>query len=61
MSTSDKGLSRGYTRATFIVKKDLLEQLRAVAYNNRTLLKKEVEQALIGYLALKTEGEKIKL
>ena len=50
-ATTSKGLRPGWTRATFIVKEETVQQLKAVAYWDRKELKRVVEEALRGYLA----------
>jgi hypothetical protein len=50
-STTSKGLRPGWTRATFIVKEETLQQLKAVAYWDRKELKRVVEEAFGQYLA----------
>ena len=39
-----------WTRATFIIKEDQLEQLKALAYFHRRPLKEVLEEALVKYL-----------
>lgn len=48
--TSEAGLQDGWTRATFIVRKDLLEKMKAVAYWDRKKVKNVVDEALEAYL-----------
>ncbi|MGC8722567.1 MAG: hypothetical protein ACP5VF_01665 [Acidobacteriota bacterium] len=50
-STTSKGLRPGWTRATFIVKEETVQQLKAVAYWDRKELKRVVEEAFGQYLA----------
>ena len=50
-STTSKGLRPGWTRATFIVREETLQKLKAVAYWDRKELKRVVEQAFHSYLA----------
>ena len=52
-ATTSKGLRPGWTRATFIVKEESLQQLKAVAYWDRKELKRVVEEAISQYLAAK--------
>ena len=40
------GTKEGEIRATFIVREDLLEKLKAIAYWDRTLIKEVVDKAL---------------
>ena len=49
-TTTSKGLRPGWTRATFIVKEETLQQLKAVAYWDRKELKRVVEEAFRTYL-----------
>jgi hypothetical protein len=49
-STTSKGLRPGWTRATFIVREETVQQLKAVAYWDRKELKRVVEQAFKAYL-----------
>lgn len=44
--SSQEGTKENETRATFIVKEDLLEKLKAIAYWDRTLIKEVVDKAL---------------
>jgi hypothetical protein len=48
--TTSKGLRPGWTRATFIVKEETVQQLKAVAYWDRKELKRVVEEAFQVYL-----------
>lgn len=48
--SSQDGLPEQWTRATFIVREDLLEKLKDLAYTNRTTIKDEINQALAEYL-----------
>jgi hypothetical protein len=52
-STTSKGLRPGWTRATFIVKEETVQQLKAVAYWDRKELKRVVEEAFRAYLEQK--------
>ncbi len=49
-STTSKGLRPGWTRATFIVREETVQQLKAVAYWERKELKRVVEEAFRTYL-----------
>jgi hypothetical protein len=49
-SASLKGLKEGWTRATFIVKEEQLEKLKAVAYWERITVKEVIEEAFTLYL-----------
>ena len=53
-TTTSKGLRPGWTRATFIVKEETVQQLKAVAYWDRKELKRVVEEAFWAYLQGKT-------
>jgi hypothetical protein len=44
--SSQEGTKEGETRATFIVKEELLEKLKAIAYWDRKLIKEVVTSAL---------------
>ena len=48
--SSQEGIKEGYTRATFIVKEELLEKFKAVAYWQRTLIKDMINVALEDFL-----------
>jgi uncharacterized protein YnzC (UPF0291/DUF896 family) len=52
----EKGLQDGWTRATFILRKDYLSKLKAVSYWDRKKMKEVIDEALGNYL----EGRKIK-
>ena len=53
-SGSKAGLPPGWTRATFIVREDLLEKVKNLAYWDRKEIKEVVTQALERYLKGKT-------
>lgn len=55
-STSQRGLRDGWTRATFILRKEHLEKLKTAAYWDRKTIKDIVDEALASYL----EAKKIK-
>jgi len=55
--TSQQGLKDGWTRATFILRKDHLEKIKAAAYWKRKNIKEVVDEALGAYLS----GKRIKL
>ena len=44
--SSQEGTKEGETRATFIVREDLLDKLKAIAYWERTMIKEVVNTAL---------------
>lgn len=59
-----EGLTADYTRATFIVRVDLLERLKDYVYTERTSLKEEINEILEEALKerekkLEKEGRKI--
>jgi len=54
--TSQKGLKDGWTRATFILRKDYLEKLKSISYWQRRKLKEVIDEALGSYL----KGKKIR-
>ncbi len=51
--TSQGGLKEGWTRATFIVREEHLEKLKALAYWERKQLKELVDEVLGSYLKSK--------
>jgi len=55
INSSEKGLKDGWTRDTFILRKDYLEKIRALAYWKRKRVKEIVDEALGSYL----EGKKL--
>jgi len=59
MSTksSQEGLKDGWTRATFIMREDHLNKIKAIAYWKRKNIKEVMDEALGAYL----NGKKIKL
>ena len=52
----DKGLQDGWTRATFVLRKDYLKKLKAVSYWDRKKIKGVIDEALGAYL----KGKRIK-
>jgi hypothetical protein len=54
--TSQKGLKNGWTRATFILRKDYLEKLKSLSYWERKKIKEVIDEALGSYL----EGKRIR-
>jgi hypothetical protein len=52
-STSSKGLPEGWTRATFIVRRDLVNKVKRAAYWDRRQIKDLVTEALDAYLVNK--------
>ena len=51
--TTCKGLPDGWTRATFIVKEEHLQKIKAIAYWERLTVKELLEEALDTYLSHK--------
>ena len=49
-STSARGLPKGWTRATFIVRQDLVQKVKRAAYWDRKQIKDVVTEALDAYL-----------
>ena len=49
-STSSKGLPKGWIRATFIVRQDLVHKVKRAAYWDRRQIKDLVTEALDAYL-----------
>jgi uncharacterized protein YnzC (UPF0291/DUF896 family) len=52
----EKGLHDGWTRATFVLRKDYLSKLKAVSYWDRKKMKEVIDEALGDYL----KGKKVK-
>jgi len=50
IQSSQRGLQDGWTRATFILKKNHLEKLKALAYWERKTIKEVMDEALSSYL-----------
>ena len=50
-STSKDGLEKGWTRATFIVREDLLDQFKDYAWTERMTHKEAMEKILTEFLA----------
>jgi hypothetical protein len=48
--TSQEGLKDGWTRATFILRKDYLEKIKTSAYWERKKIKEMIDEALRLYL-----------
>ena len=57
--TSQEGLKDGWTRATFIMRKDYLEKLKASAYWERKKIKEMIDEALRLYLKGKKTKKRI--
>ena len=56
--TSQQGLKDGWTRATFILRKDYLEKLKSLSYWERKKIKEVVDEALTLYLRRKKTRRK---
>jgi len=54
--TTKKGLKKGWTRATFILRNDYLDKVKASAYWDRKSVKEVIDEALGNYL----KGKRIK-
>lgn len=50
VESASAGLPDGYTRATFIIKQDHVDRLKALAYVNKTSIKDLVDQAMTKFL-----------
>lgn len=59
--TPQAGLPEGWTRATFIVREESLELLKALAYYQRRQIKEVVDEALSKYLHKAETSEAMKL
>jgi len=46
----EKGVKKGYTRATIVVRKDQMAKIRALAYWERKLVRNVVEEAFENFL-----------
>jgi uncharacterized protein YnzC (UPF0291/DUF896 family) len=55
-NTSQKGLKDGWTRDTFILRREYLEKIKALAYWERISIKEVIDEALGSYL----KGKKTK-
>ena len=53
---SQEGLQDGWTRATFILRKDYLERIKASAYWKRKSIKEVMDEAMEAYL----KGKRVK-
>jgi hypothetical protein len=51
--TSQNGLRAGWTRATFILRKDRLEKIKSLAYWERKQVKEVMDEVLGDYLKRK--------
>jgi len=56
--TSEKGLQEGWTRATFILRRDYLKRLKASAYWERKKIKEVIDEALGLYLKRKRQKQR---
>ena len=50
VNTSQRGLHKGWTRNTFILRKEYLEKIKALAYWERKTIKDVIDEALGSYL-----------
>lgn len=50
IKTTQRGLQDGWTRATFILRKDYLEKLKASAHWERKTIKEVIDEAMGSYL-----------
>jgi hypothetical protein len=50
IKTTQQGLHEGWTRATFILRRHHLEELKALAYWERRTIKEVIDEALGAYL-----------
>jgi len=50
IKTSQRGLQNGWTRNTFILRKEYLEKIKALAYWERKTIKDVIDEALGSYL-----------
>jgi len=50
IKTTQQGLHDGWTRATFILRKHHLEEIKALAYWERRTIKEVIDEALGSYL-----------
>jgi len=48
--SASAGLPEGYTRATFIIKQDHVDRLKALSYVNKSSIKELVDQAMTKFL-----------
>jgi hypothetical protein len=56
IKSSQDGLQDGWTRATFILRKDYLERIKASAYWERKSIKEVMDEAMEAYL----KGKRVK-
>lgn len=52
--SAERGIKKGYIRYSFLIRKDQLEKIRALAYWQRRKIKRVMEEALDGYLSGKS-------
>jgi hypothetical protein len=57
INTSQRGLQDEWTRATFILRKHHLEELKALAYWERRTIKEVMDEALGAYL----KGKRVRI
>lgn len=53
IATSKKGLKKGWTRATFIIKEEHIEKIRALSLWEKKDIKLIIDEALTNYLESK--------
>ena len=61
IKSPEKGLKDGWTRGTFILRKDYLEKIKAIAYWKRKSIKEVLDEILGSYLKgknIKSKGYK---
>jgi hypothetical protein len=56
--SSQEGLPENWTRATFILREDLLAELKSYAYNKKSSLKEIINEAIELYLGAVNKGAK---
>jgi hypothetical protein len=56
--TKNNGVPQGYTRMTFVISHEQLEQLHSVAYFDRLTIKQIMELAIADYMAKQPESVK---
>jgi hypothetical protein len=58
--TTQRGLQDGWTRATFILRRQHLEDLKALAYWERRTIKEVMDEALGSYLKAEKRKEEMR-
>jgi hypothetical protein len=56
IKTTQRGLQDGWTRNTFILRKEHLEKIKSLAYWERRTIKEIMDEALVAYL----RGKRVK-